>query len=135
MAGFSEPILHGLCTYGYAVRHIQNQFPERTITGVKGRFSSPVLPGETLITKMWEDGEKVLFEVWIKESGKKALSGGFIEFKAAAESSTEENTGAVLLTDTLFNEMSDKVDAATVAKVKGIFKFEIKQDDKGLIKI
>ena len=60
MAGFKEPILHGLCTYGYAVRHIQNQYPDRTITGVKGRFSSPVLPGQTLITKMWEEGEKVL---------------------------------------------------------------------------
>ena len=62
MAGFPVPILHGLCTYGYATRHIQNQFPEETIVGVKGRFSSPVLPGQTLITKMWKDGDKCLYE-------------------------------------------------------------------------
>merc|ERR1711962_90190 len=129
MAGFKEPILHGLCTYGYAVRHIQNQFPDRTITGVKGRFSNPVLPGQTLITKMWEDGEKVLFEVWIKESNKKALSGGFIEFSNGDSGASAETAESTLLTDTLFNEMSEKVDAATVAKVKGIFKFEIKQGD------
>ena len=62
MAGFPVPILHGLCTYGYATRHIQNQFPDEEIVGVKGRFSSPVLPGQTLITKMWNDGDKCLYE-------------------------------------------------------------------------
>ena len=35
MAGFPVPILHGLCTYGYASRHIMNKFPEKTITGIK----------------------------------------------------------------------------------------------------
>ena len=81
MAGFGEPILHGLCTFGYAIRHIQNKFPEKVINGAKVRFSSPVLPGDTLITKMWEEGGKLLFEVWVKESGKKAISGGFVEFE------------------------------------------------------
>lgn len=131
MAGFKTPILHGMCTYGFAVRHMQNQYPDKVITTIKGRFSSPVLPGETLVTKMWEEGDKVLFEVWVKESNKKAISGGFIEFAAEggeAAANSSANTG--LLTDSLFAEMAQKVDAATVAKVKGIFKFEIKQDDK-----
>ena len=68
MAGFPVPILHGLCTYGYATRHIQNQFPDKTITGVKGRFSSPVLPAQTLVTKMWFEGDKCLYEGYLGQN-------------------------------------------------------------------
>ena len=134
MAGFQTPILHGMCTYGYAVRHIQNQYPDKVITAIKGRFSSTVDPGQTVITKMWEDGDKVLFEVWIKESNKKAISGGFVEFGSeGGESAAGDVAVAALVTDPLFQEMSERVDAETVNKVKGIFKFEIKQNDKGEI--
>ena len=132
MAGFGTPILHGMCTYGFAVRHIQNQYPDKVITAIKGRFSNTVLPGETLITKMWNEDGKVLFEVWIKESNKKAISGGFIEFASDSDGeTTAEASVSSLVTDALFHEMSGRVDAMTVSKVKGIFKFEIKQDDKG----
>ena len=132
MAGFSEPILHGLCTYGYATRHIQNKFPEETIFGVKGRFSSPVLPGQTLITKMWREGDKCLYEVWIKETNKKALSGGFVEFKTEGHSdATNAADSSALASDASFALMASRVSAEYVAQVKGIFKFDIKQDGKG----
>jgi len=129
MAGFPVPILHGLCTYGYATRHIQNRFPEETITGVKGRFSSPVLPGQTLITKMWREGDKCLYEVWIKETNKKALTGGFVEFGAAEDTATTA-TPAGLQSDAVFEMMRSKLSPEIVASVKGVFKFEIKQDGK-----
>jgi acyl dehydratase len=53
-AGFDEPILHGLCTFGYATRAIlcgacdgdMERFKE-----FKVRFSAPVLPGDTLTTE------------------------------------------------------------------------------------
>jgi len=132
MAGFKVPILHGMCTYGYAVRHIQNQYPETPISAIKGRFSSPVLPGDILVTKMWKDGEKVLFEVWNKESNVKAISGGFVEFgfEESEKSSGSSESSRALLTDKLFADMTDKVDASSVNKVKGIFKFEIMEDGK-----
>ena len=60
-AGFDQPILHGLCTFGYATRAILygacdgdvERFKE-----LKARFSAPVLPGDTLTTEGWkeEDG-------------------------------------------------------------------------------
>ncbi len=63
-AGFERPILHGLCTYGYAVRAVINSGldgdPER-LNGFNARFSSPVYPGETLTTEGWKkDGGYVL---------------------------------------------------------------------------
>jgi len=130
MAGFPVPILHGLCTYGYATRHIQNQFPEETIVGVKGRFSSPVLPGQTLITKMWKDGDKCLYEVWIKETNKKALSGGFVEFKQESDAASTATSTSSLQSDAVFAMMADKISPEIISRVKGVFKFEIKSDGK-----
>ena len=117
----------------YAVRHIQNQYGDKVISAIKGRFSAPVLPGQTLITKIWEEGEKILFEVWIKESDKKAISGGFIEFSSGDEAaeSTGSSGGLSLVTDALFADMKNRIDASHVAKVKGIFKFEIQKDGAG----
>lgn len=63
-AGFERPILHGLCTYGYAVRAVINSGldgdPER-LNGFNARFSRPVYPGETITTEGWKkDGGYVL---------------------------------------------------------------------------
>ena len=56
-AGFERPILHGLCTYGYAVRSVINGGlggdPDR-LTGFNARFSSPVYPGQVLTTEGWK---------------------------------------------------------------------------------
>lgn len=64
MAGFDRPILHGLCTYGFAGRSLLARLcdsdPAR-FGSIEGRFSSPVFPGEELTTQIWEtsDGEAV----------------------------------------------------------------------------
>lgn len=55
--GFPRPILHGLCTYGFSGRALLaalcNNQPER-FKSMSGRFSAPVLPGETLTTRIWK---------------------------------------------------------------------------------
>jgi len=56
-AGFDRPILHGLCTYGYAVRGVINGGLGGDPDGLKrfdARFSSPVFPGDTLTTEGWK---------------------------------------------------------------------------------
>mgnify|MGYP001819023680 FL=1 len=56
-AGFERPILHGLCTYGYAVRGVINgglNGDSGRLAGFRARFSSPVYPGETLTTQGWK---------------------------------------------------------------------------------
>lgn len=63
-ARFETPILHGLCTYGFAGRallHAVAQGDPERFSAMSGRFSSPVLPGDTLTTSMWVDGNDVLF--------------------------------------------------------------------------
>jgi acyl dehydratase len=63
-AGFSRPILHGLCTYGVAGHAILRTFcgyePEM-LSSLSVRFSAPVYPGETIRTEMWRRGGTVLF--------------------------------------------------------------------------
>ncbi|MCA0325983.1 MAG: MaoC family dehydratase N-terminal domain-containing protein [Proteobacteria bacterium] len=55
-AGFSRPILHGLCTFGIVCRAVLEACadgdPSR-LGSLGGRFSAPVFPGETLRTEIW----------------------------------------------------------------------------------
>ncbi|KAK9165012.1 hypothetical protein Scep_000203 [Stephania cephalantha] len=77
-AGFSRPILHGLCTLGFAVRAIVKRLCNGEPTLVKsifGRFLLHVYPGETLITEMWLESSKVLFQTKVRERNKAVLSG------------------------------------------------------------
>jgi acyl dehydratase len=63
-AGFDVPILHGLCTYGIACHAILKTicaYDDTLIVGFDARFSSPVMPGDTLRTDMWQDGNVVSF--------------------------------------------------------------------------
>ena len=54
--GFPKPILHGLCTYGFSGRALLHACcdsqPER-FKEMRGRFSSPVMPGDQLDVKIW----------------------------------------------------------------------------------
>ena len=57
--GFPKPILHGLCTYGVTGRALLHAVcgsdPDR-FKAIKGRFTKPVMPGATLVVKIWTDG-------------------------------------------------------------------------------
>ena len=61
LGGFDEPILHGLCTFGFTGRALLHTLcgsdPSR-FTGMDVRFSAPVLPGDELTVKMWVDGRR-----------------------------------------------------------------------------
>ena len=62
--GFDRPILHGLCTYGFATRAIVNQLLGGEVSRLKefsARFSDVVYPGDTLTTEGWKaDGKYII---------------------------------------------------------------------------
>jgi acyl dehydratase len=62
LAGFPRPILHGLCSYGFAGRALLHEVcgsdPARFVS-MSARFSAPVFPGETLTTSAWRTDDGV----------------------------------------------------------------------------
>jgi acyl dehydratase len=85
--GFSQPILHGLCTYGVTGRALLRVLcdgdPAR-FRSMSGRFSRPVLPGEPLTVSIWRvaDGETALFQTTRKD-GTVVIDRGRMQFRPA----------------------------------------------------
>lgn len=69
--GFERgPILHGLCTFGYMVRHVVKGACGGDGTKLKAfeaQFRKPVWPGDTLITEGWKLGERYALTVTNKD--------------------------------------------------------------------
>jgi multifunctional beta-oxidation protein len=99
IGGFDKPILHGLCFMGIAGKHVFKTFgPYKDIkvryvaeklgvgtlpSGIADsiitpyipyRFAGVVYPGETLVTEMWKEGNKVVFVTKTKERGTTVLT-------------------------------------------------------------
>lgn len=80
-AGFERPILHGLATFGIAQLAVIRAIcvgDERELAGMGGRFTAPVLPGDTLIIELWRNGEGANFRVGIPDRGVTAIDNGWV---------------------------------------------------------
>lgn len=72
VGGFDQPILHGLCFFGISGKHIYKEFG--AFSDIKVRFAGSVYPGETVVTEMWKEGDKVIFQTKCKERSTVVLS-------------------------------------------------------------
>ena len=69
--GFDRPILHGLCTYGFATRAIVNEQLGGDVARLKefsARFSDVVYPGDTLTTEGWKSGDGYIIQARTERS-------------------------------------------------------------------
>jgi multifunctional beta-oxidation protein len=57
---------------GIAGKHVLKTFGP--YSDIKVRFAGTVIPGETLVTEMWNEGDKVVFVTKVKERDAPALS-------------------------------------------------------------
>jgi acyl dehydratase len=82
MGGFDRPILHGLCSYGFTGRALLHALcdsdPSR-FKSIEGRFSSPVIPGESLTVRMWVDGDAAVFQT-LASGDRVVIDAGRCEF-------------------------------------------------------
>jgi (3R)-3-hydroxyacyl-CoA dehydrogenase / 3a,7a,12a-trihydroxy-5b-cholest-24-enoyl-CoA hydratase / enoyl-CoA hydratase 2 len=145
--GFKKPILHGLCSFGYAVKHIIQEYCDNDVSlfkSVKVRFSKPVYPGETIQTNMWIDKEAndkvptIYFECKVIESGNICLSGGIVKLHNFKDNSLDKvskeetinNKPAEqnFISDNIFKEIGDrmKADPQMAKSINVIYAFNIK---------
>jgi len=88
-SGFEQPIMHGLCTHGYACRAVIKYLfpgePER-MTRFRVRFSKTLYPGVPITTQIWklEEG-KALFRTINAENGEVVIDQGIVEWMSAEE--------------------------------------------------
>jgi len=80
--GFEQgPILHGLCTLGYGVRHAGTR---GRVTGFGVTFRKPVWPGETLVTEAWDVAPgKLALSMKVKERDETVCTNGWATFVSA----------------------------------------------------
>jgi 3-hydroxyacyl-CoA dehydrogenase/3a,7a,12a-trihydroxy-5b-cholest-24-enoyl-CoA hydratase len=71
MGGFDTPILHGLCTFANVGRAVLQAYADDDPTrfrSIRVRFARPVVPGETIVTEMWqESATDVVMQAKVKE--------------------------------------------------------------------
>jgi acyl dehydratase len=83
-AGYERPILHGAATFGVAghalVKAVCEYDPDRVVS-IACRFSAPVIPGETIRTEIWRDGDIVTFRSRIVERDTIAINNGRAEVR------------------------------------------------------
>jgi 3-hydroxyacyl-CoA dehydrogenase/3a,7a,12a-trihydroxy-5b-cholest-24-enoyl-CoA hydratase len=67
---------------GIATRAVLKYFCDndvRKFKAIKARFSKPVIPGQSIRTEMWKEGNRVLLQCKVVETGDVLLSGAYIE--------------------------------------------------------
>lgn len=77
LAGFDVPILHGLCSYGIVCKAAVDAMLGGDVNRVaryQARFAGVFFPGETMVTSLWKEGDKILISAASKERQSPVIS-------------------------------------------------------------
>ncbi|HSK03855.1 MAG TPA: SDR family NAD(P)-dependent oxidoreductase, partial [Kofleriaceae bacterium] len=148
--GFQRPILHGLCSFGFATRNVLQAFaPDGNpdfVKSIKVRFAQTVIPGETLVTEMWKESDtRIVFRTKIKERNEICISNAAMELwkeipkpkdrskpaAAAAGGGAGGGAAAVPNSGDIFRAIGTLLEGspATAEKVKTVFLFKLSSPD------
>lgn len=143
--GFDKPILHGLCSFGFAVKHVIEKFAGSDTSlfkSVKARFTKPVQPGQTLRTRMWLDRnqKRVYFEATVVETQAVVISGAYVDLNNIREQDNSSPQTATIplpttadnfASDKIFNELTKKLkeNPEIVKQIKAVYLFRISKGD------
>jgi acyl dehydratase len=91
LAGFEKPIMHGLCTHGYACRALIEALapgaPE-TLKRLDCRFSKPLYPGIPIETHIWRmDQNMAVWRTQNRQSTEIVIDRGLATFDPTAKNS------------------------------------------------
>jgi acyl dehydratase len=85
MGGFDTPILHGLCSFGAVCKAVVDKAlggDTTRVTRYQARFAGVVFPGETLVTSLWKEGDKILVNAKTKERDTPVITNSAITISA-----------------------------------------------------
>jgi len=148
IGGFDRPILHGLCSFGFALRAVLKHFANNDTTkfkSIKARFAKHVFPGETLITEMWlKSPTTVVFRMKVAERGDYVLTNGIVELHSTTGVATATGTqpeqaptsakpatdGSTFQCSAVFDELKTRLNAGLVKQVSSTFRFDVNSNGK-----
>lgn len=83
-AGFERPILHGMALMGVAAHAVLRTlagYDCGRFAGMRVRFTSPALPGDTMRTEMWVDGSRVSLRTTAIERQVTVLNNAWLDLR------------------------------------------------------
>jgi acyl dehydratase len=75
--GFDRPILHGLCSYGIVCKAVVDGVlggDVKPVSSYSARFTGVVFPGETIVTRLWDEGDRWVIEAKTAERDTPVIS-------------------------------------------------------------
>ncbi len=98
MSGFEKPIMHGLCTHGFAcralIKHLFPGEPER-LKRMRNRFTKALYPGTPIKTQIWKEEGRALFRTINAENGEVVIDRGMVEWMSSQEAKSRAATRGV----------------------------------------